>query len=191
MRFRKFLFTSVCIISLIILGLLAGVCMASNVVFGVRLEIDLSTILSALSIVATVIVLPLIVEKIVSNDKTRNELLSQQLFDIIDALRNLRKRFNSLSTESPITKQDWRNILGSLKEISFDLDCVADLFKNSSNEASFRKDIIDKEYISAYTSCTEWLTPSCIPTSSDISNTISSINQLIKKLISFRFSIYE
>jgi len=153
-------------------------------------DVDLGTCISILGLIATIFIMPFIVQRRLSKQDNINSVILIDIEAIHSAVARLRDVYAELKPSTKITKAKYVYILTSFKTISADIYALNKELEERQRLSQFKKDVYDEAYIQAYETCTE---PLKMDQRLDITTILSAnkaLNTLSSELKKYRYETF-
>ena len=181
---------------LLIVVLLIGVCIGlviNDIPFlSFDTKIDISSIIATLGLVATIFIMPFIIEARkdnLSGTKSMAIIDLNTLCDYIDDLRVLYKHL--LSKDDTLSEADYVIVISTFKQISSLLTTLSNEFKRRNILQSFELEIKANLYQQTYEKCTENLLTGKKLNNKEIQEGLVELNNLFNEIKKYRYKLYE
>ena len=155
-------------------------------------KIDISSIIATLGLVATIFIMPFIIEARkdnLSGTKSMAIIDLDTLCNYIDNLRVLYKQL--LSKNDTLSEADYAIIISTFKQISSLLTTLSNEFKRRNILQSFELEIKANLYQKTYEKCTENLLTGKELDKKDIQEGLVELNNLFNEIKKYRYKLYE
>ena len=180
------------VIILLLIGVGLGLMIDDIPFLSFETKIDASAILAILSLIATVFLMPFIIE---AKRNNLGNIKSMACVDLdttcnyIDELRRIYK--NLLSSNSTIKESEYAIILSTFKQLSSLLTTLSNEFKRRKILPDFAEEVKGDLYQKAYEKCTENLQIGKRVDNKDVQEGLIELNRLFNKIKEYRYRLYE
>lgn len=178
-------------IAFLVIGLVIGIIIPTITSFTINTTIELSSLISILGLVATIFIMPFIINEKKNREHKINEIALKDLDDICKEIQKLRDIYEDMLNITKARKQNTPIIVGGFKRISNLLYTLSTEFDNCGILPDFKQKIIADSYTKAYSSCTENLLTKDGLSDDDIRRAQNELNDLYSEIKKTRYKIYK
>lgn len=155
-----------------------------------KLKVDLDGLISVLALIATVFIMPFVVDKYLSKRRSTAQLLDENVVYIIACLEPMLNCYICASSNKEFGEDESMRIVGNFKRASIRVNMICGDDSPLKNVANVSE--IKSQYKRVYVSCTEKLfTKNAVSKNDlvrayvDLSNMIFILNELRYKLLAY------
>lgn len=152
-------------------------------------EIDLGTCIAMLGLIATIFIMPYIVQKGLSKQDNINSVLLTDLEDINNDVIKLREIYVALKPSTTISKAKYTSITTLFKTISSEILSLNKELEYQNRLPNFKKEVYDDAYTPAYEFCTGMLVMNKKMELETINLANSALNTLCASLRKYRYNV--
>lgn len=153
-------------------------------------EVDLGTCIAVLGLVATIFIMPFIVQKKLSRQDSINSVILVDLEAINADVERLREMFVGLKPSTTISKTRFMQITALFKTISAEILSLNRELESQSKLPNFKKDVYDSAYRPAYETCTDPLIIGKKLDEMQIYEANKTLNNLCTSLRKYRYETF-
>jgi hypothetical protein len=174
-----------------IIVLLIGFCLGllfedfPGIVF--KNEVDLGTCMSVLGLIATIYIMPYIVQKGLSRQENINSVVLMDLESINTDVVKLREIYVALKPSIKISKAKYIEITTLFKTISSEILSLNQELERQNKLPKFKKDVYDDNYTPTYELCTDMLVMNKKMDLETIHSANTALNLLCTSLRKYRY----
>lgn len=184
-----------CIALLIIIflfGVLLGVIINDVPFITFDTDVDLSSVIAIIGLVATIFIMPFVVEAKKDNIAGIRTMAVSDLDTLCGFLNNLKELYERLFSEDDVlTESDYAKILSTFKHISSLISTLSDEFNRRNLLESFSTNIKGDLYQKAYEKCTDSLIEGKKVDKKEIKEGLVEIDNLFNEIKKYRYMLYE
>lgn len=174
-----------------IAGNMIGVWSREALDIAISNRIDLSTVISILSLVVAIFVMPFLIEDKKNKEKKVSEIAAKDLEDVSEKIMALRAMYEKQSTvKTKFGDKKKKEIVNQCRAISNMLYFLSDVFVSHKILPRFKEDIIAGSYDGAYRACTERLMTNEGLSHDELRIALEKIDKLFVDLKKKRYELY-
>lgn len=176
----------------LLVGVCIGVCINDIPFIYLDTKIDISSIIATLGLIATIFIMPFIIEAKKDNLAGVKAMAVTDLDTLcgyIDTLRVLYKQL--LSKNKNLSKLDYAIILSTFKQISSLIATLSNEFRRRNILQNFETEIKANLYQETYEKCTENLSIGKKPDDKGIQEGLIELNNFFNEVKKYRYKLYE
>lgn len=174
-----------------VVGIIVGVLINDIPMISFETKIDASAIIATIGLIATIFIMPFIVDARKDNlagTKSMAIVDLDTLCGYIDELRTIYKTL--LLNKQVLTKETYSIIISTFQQISSLISTLSDEFARRKILPNFKEIIKADLYLATYESCTEKLVVGQKLSEKEIQASLVELNKLFSKIKEFRYEIY-
>lgn len=154
-------------------------------------KIDLSTLISIASLVATIFIMPFIIESRIASFNNIKTMLVVDLDDICETIKDVRSLYDDNLSIRSIKENHYILIVSKFKKIGSSLSMLSEEFSNYSILTKFKEEIVNGDYMETYRKCTENLKNGKRLSTEEIRESQRTLDMLSTKIKQCRYRLYK
>jgi len=174
----------------IVIGFGIGIVVQDIPFITFKREIDLGTCISILGLIATIFIMPFVVQKKLSKQDNINSVILIDLEAINTDVSRLREIYVGLKPSSKISKTKYLEIIALFKTLSMEIISLDTELKKRKRMPNFKAEVYEAGYNPAWERCTDSLIIDGKLDAQTILNANSALNDLCAKIRTYRYETY-
>jgi len=153
-------------------------------------EIDLATCIAILGLVATIFIMPFVVERKLNQQDNINKVVLIDIDSIYSDVLKLKQIYVELTPRTSISQKKYVEIIALFKTISSGILALNTELEKRQKLENFKNDVYDNSYTPTKESCTETLVIKKKLDEKTILDANESLNGLCSSLRTYRYEAY-
>lgn len=176
---------------LIAIGFVVGVLVQDIPLITFNTEIDVSTLIAVAGLVATIFIMPFMIDARTARLNSINSMVVVDLDSVCSYINKVRDLYGNMASSSSITIDQYTQIVSTFKQVAALLYALADEFDRCNMLQDFRGEIIANTYTPTYTTCTEKLQKGKKLSAKNIQESQVALDSLLNKIKQYRYRLYK
>lgn len=172
-------------------GLIVGLLVKNIPLITFDTKVDLSTLVAVAGLVATIFIMPFIVDERTMRRDGINTMVVVDLDTVCNYIANARNLYNDISSSKNVSVDQYTKIVSTFKQISSLLYTLSDEFNRCNMLQNFKNEVIADAYTPTYTSCTEKLIINKKLSSKNLQDSQIALDSLFNKVKQYRYRLYK
>lgn len=172
-------------------GLVVGILIKNIPLITFDTKVDLSTLVAVAGLVATIFIMPFIVDERTMRRDGINTMVAVDLDTVCNYIANARNLYNNISSSKNVSVDQYTKIVSTFKQISSLLYTLSDEFNRCNMLQNFKNEVIADAYTPAYTSCTEKLIVNKKLSPKNLQDSQIALDNLFNKVKQYRYRLYK